>query len=46
MDQIDFDLLCRLEGGESVFRPAAQTENALELFAETVEQLEVAGVRR
>jgi hypothetical protein len=39
MDQIEFDLLSRLEAGESVFRPAAQTENARELFPETVERL-------
>jgi hypothetical protein len=39
MDQIDFDLLCRLEADESVFRPAGQTEDAREVFAQTVERL-------
>ena len=39
MDQTDFDLLSRLEAGESVFRPAGQTENARELFAQTAERL-------
>jgi hypothetical protein len=39
MDQIEFDLLRRLEAGESVFRPAGQTEDAREVFAQTVEQL-------
>ena len=39
VDQLDFDLLTRLEAGESVFRPAGQTENARALFAETVERL-------
>jgi hypothetical protein len=39
MEQIDFDLLCRLEAGESVFQPAGQTEDTRELFAQTVERL-------
>jgi hypothetical protein len=39
VDQIEFDLLSRLESGESVFRPAAQSENARALFADTVELL-------
>ena len=39
MDQIDFDLLSRLEAGESVFRPIGQAENARELFAHAVERL-------
>jgi hypothetical protein len=39
MDQLDFGLLCRLEAGESVFRPAGQTEGARAAFAQTVEQL-------
>ncbi len=33
MDQIDFDLLSRLEAGESVFRPAGQTDDARSVFA-------------
>ena len=39
MDQIEFDLLRRLDAGESVFQPAGQTEDARELFAQTVERL-------
>jgi hypothetical protein len=39
MDQIDFDLLSRLETGESVFRPTGKTENAGEQFARTAERL-------
>lgn len=39
MDQLDFDLLSRLEAGESVFRPAGQTDDAREGFAATVERL-------
>jgi hypothetical protein len=39
MDQLDFDLLTRLEAGDSVFRPAGPTENARALFVETVERL-------
>jgi hypothetical protein len=39
MDQNDFQLLSRLEAGESVFRTAEQKENARELFAGTVKRL-------
>jgi hypothetical protein len=39
MDQIDFDLLSRLETGESVFRPTGKTDNAPEHFARTAERL-------
>ena len=39
MDQLDFDILSRLEAGESVFRPSARTEDAREQFAITVERL-------
>jgi hypothetical protein len=39
VDQLDFDILTRLEAGESWFRPAGPTENARALFAETVERL-------
>ena len=39
MDQLDFDLLSRLEAGESVFRPGDRTENAREIFAVIVEGL-------
>ena len=39
MDQIEFDLLRRLEAGESVFQPAGRTEDARQLFAQTVDRL-------
>jgi hypothetical protein len=39
MEQLDFDLLCRLEAGESVFRPTGPSEDARALFVETVERL-------
>jgi hypothetical protein len=39
VDQSDFELLSRLEAGESVFRPAGQTDDARVVFARTVERL-------
>jgi hypothetical protein len=39
MNQIDFDLLSRLEAGESVFRPAGQTDDARSVFAGRVDRL-------
>jgi hypothetical protein len=39
MDQLDCDLLSRLEVGESVFRPVGRTDEAREAFAHTVGRL-------
>ncbi len=39
MDQTDFDLLTRLEAGESVFRPTERTDDARDRFAQTVARL-------
>ena len=39
MDQSDFDLLNRLEAGESVFRPEGRTALARERFAQVAEWL-------